>query len=862
MTDTLDGLTAALAHRYAIERELGAGGMATVYLAEDLKLHRKVALKVLRPELAATIGPERFFQEIDIAAKLTHPHIVGLHDCGEADGFLYYVMPYIEGESLREKLAKEGELPITDAVRILKEVVDALAEAHSNGVVHRDIKPDNVMLKGRHALVTDFGVAKAVSEATGRRQLTTEGIALGTPAYMAPEQAAADPHIDHRADIYAMGAVAYELLTGRPPFTGTTQQEILAAHVTQAPDPVTKYRTSVPPELASLVMKCLEKKPADRWQTAEELIPRLEALATPSGGTTPIGTVPINAVARSKKSAIVASAFSVTIALIVLAVFLPRGSGIALREQRVVVAPFTNLTGEDSLDLRGSVAASWITNGLQQIDDLSVVPWSSVQDEIIGLGRENTLQELAEITGAGIVVTGSYSRFGDSLRFQAEITSPDRMEVLATVPPVNGLVIDPDRAFVTLEERIAVALAVLLDTEIGNVASVSLHQPTFAAYRESVTGMDLFSRSRMDEAIAHLTRSHALDTTYVSVLLWAAVAHLNIGHEAEADSLVEIVSRYRDLLSSFDRQLLGWFVARQQDDLQETWRISRELGRQSTKIRYQSANEAIGINRPTEAVETLESIDPTRGFMKRWVPYWNKLTAAHHILGDHDRELGDARRGREQHPDSRSATRYELRALAALGRIDEVRSLLDVLLGLPPSASWGHAYEAAVAGLEFRAHGHEEVAHEFFQLAMDRLRTHSPDDGQRINHQYNIGQLLYLLERWGEARAVFLSLATQSPDDEDYVGYLGVVRARMGNDDEAWRISEELAAMDRPYLRGSNTSWRARIAAVLGDREGAVELLHQSFNEGYTYDIDLHRDIDLESLHDYAPFQEFLRPKG
>ena len=234
MSDTLTRLTAALADRYRIEREVGAGGMATVYLAEDLRHGRQVALKVLRPELAATLGPERFFREIQVAARLQHPHILPLHDSGEAGGFLYFVMPYVEGESLRERLARVGELPVHDAVKILVEVVDALAYAHSQGVVHRDIKPDNVMLSGRHALVTDFGVAKAVSEATGRQQLTTAGVALGTPSYMAPEQAAADPNLDHRVDIYAVGAMAYELLTGRPPFTGMTSQQILAAHVTQA----------------------------------------------------------------------------------------------------------------------------------------------------------------------------------------------------------------------------------------------------------------------------------------------------------------------------------------------------------------------------------------------------------------------------------------------------------------------------------------------------------------------------------------------------------------------------------------------------------------------------------------------------
>ena len=202
---TIDPLRAALADRYAVARELGQGGMATVYLAEDLKHHRKVAVKVLRPELAAALGAERFTREIEIGAQLQHPHILPLLDSGEAGGFLYYVMPYVDGESLRERLVRVGELPVHEAVKLLCEIVDALSHAHARGVVHRDIKPDNVMLSGRHALVMDFGVAKAVSEATGRQQLTTAGVALGTPAYMAPEQATADPHLDHRVDIYAVG---------------------------------------------------------------------------------------------------------------------------------------------------------------------------------------------------------------------------------------------------------------------------------------------------------------------------------------------------------------------------------------------------------------------------------------------------------------------------------------------------------------------------------------------------------------------------------------------------------------------------------------------------------------------------------
>ncbi len=311
MSESVDRLNDALAGRYAIEREIGHGGMSTVYLAEDLKHHRRVAIKVLRPELTSVLGADRFLREIEIAANLNHPHILPLFDSGRtgrpeaggADGFLYYVMPFVEGDTLSDRLARDGELPVALAVRILRDIVDALAAAHRQGVIHRDVKPDNVMLLGKHAVVTDFGIAKAVSDAAGRDALTTTGVALGTPVYMAPEQAAGDPHIDHRADIYAAGVVAYEMLTGRPPFAGTTPQAILAAHVTQTPELVSARRESVPPLLGSAVMRCLEKKPADRWQSADELLLQLEGLPMSSGGMTPTTAVPAAEVRLRKRPA-------------------------------------------------------------------------------------------------------------------------------------------------------------------------------------------------------------------------------------------------------------------------------------------------------------------------------------------------------------------------------------------------------------------------------------------------------------------------------------------------------------------------------------------------------------------------------
>jgi serine/threonine-protein kinase len=283
-----------------------------------------VALKVLRAELAATLGTDRFFREIEVAAKLQHPHILPLHDSGEAQGFLYYVMPFVDGENLRGRLTRRGELPVHDAVKLLGEVADALAYAHSQGVVHRDIKPENILLSGRHALVTDFGVAKAVSEATGRQTLTTAGVALGTPTYMAPEQATADPQLDHRVDIYALGVMAYELLAGRPPFTGHSSQEVLAAHVTREPEPISTHRPAIPPTLAAIIMKCLAKRPADRWQSADELVTQLEQQLTPTGGVTPTQTRPTPALALKRSPARLGVAVMVVLILAAIGLMLAR----------------------------------------------------------------------------------------------------------------------------------------------------------------------------------------------------------------------------------------------------------------------------------------------------------------------------------------------------------------------------------------------------------------------------------------------------------------------------------------------------------------------------------------------------------
>jgi serine/threonine-protein kinase len=285
MTDTVDRLSGAVRDRYRVERELGSGGMATVYLAEDVKHHRRVAIKVLHPELSAVLGTDRFLKEIALTASLQHPNILPLFDSGSADGLLYYVMPYVEGDTLRDRLTHERQLPVADAARISAEVAGALAYAHKHGVIHRDIKPENILLQDGRALVADFGIALAVEQAGGQR-ITQTGLSLGTPQYMSPEQATGEREIGPRSDVYSLGAVTYEMLIGEPPFTGPTAQAIVAKVITEEPKRLIPQRRSIQPALEDAVLTSLEKLPADRFDSAAAFGQALTDSQTDSGRTT------------------------------------------------------------------------------------------------------------------------------------------------------------------------------------------------------------------------------------------------------------------------------------------------------------------------------------------------------------------------------------------------------------------------------------------------------------------------------------------------------------------------------------------------------------------------------------------------
>jgi serine/threonine-protein kinase len=386
-----------LAQRYRIARELGRGGMAVVYLARDLQHGRDVAVKVVRPEVAVALGRERFLREIAIAAQLHHPNIVPLYDSGEAEGFLYYVMPFEAGPSLRARLADGAPLPVDEAILILRDLCEALAYAHQNGIVHRDIKPDNILLAGRHALVTDFGVAKALTEAGSvGSPRTTAGIRLGTPAYMAPEQIGPDARVDHRADIYAVGLLAYELLAGQPPFSGETSHEVLAAHLVEPPPPLAQRRPDIPPALGELVMKCLEKNPQDRWQQVDEILRRLEELGTSGGSLADVAAVRPRPGRPVKAIAIAGLLVALLLGLPLWQLTRPRPTTAGSSRELFIVADFTGGDGE----------SAWGPTIAQAVrDELAGSPrFASVSEERVAAARRRMR------LGPGAPLTGGVAR--------------------------------------------------------------------------------------------------------------------------------------------------------------------------------------------------------------------------------------------------------------------------------------------------------------------------------------------------------------------------------------------------------------------------------------------------------------------
>jgi serine/threonine-protein kinase len=521
LPETTDRLRKSLADRYHIERELGRGGMATVFLAHDLRHDRPVALKVLHANLAIALGPERFLREIRLCARLQHPHILVVHDSGEADGHLWFTMPYVEGETLRGRLRREGQLPIDDALRIAREVADALQYAHQHGVIHRDIKPENILLAGDHALVADFGIARALSPEADER-LTESGLSLGTPHYMSPEQAAGERTLDQRTDIYSLGCVLYEMLAGEPPFTGPTPQAILAKRLTE---PVPHLRTSraVPIGLESTVTKALARSPADRFAGMAELRQALDRarLDEPS-------SVATTAVLPRRPRWLARPVTGLVALLLALAAY----AGLTRMRRADAAAPAASAAVLPFVDLSPGRDQEYFSDGLTEelINALSQVPGLRVAARTSSFqfkGRSPDVHEVGRRLDVATVIEGSVRKSGTRLRVSAQLISvKDGYQLWSES-------YDRDLTDVfAVQEDVARSIVAALRVRLGSAPAAALAaRPT-----EDLEAYDLYLKGRfawnqrtgpaMKEAVRYLEQAVARDSTFARA--WAALADASI----------------------------------------------------------------------------------------------------------------------------------------------------------------------------------------------------------------------------------------------------------------------------------------------------------------------------------------------
>ncbi len=514
--DPLERLRSALANRYTVVREIGRGGMATVYLAQDLKHPRQVALKVLRPEVAGALGADRFLKEIELAARLQHPHILGLLDSGTAGDVLYYVMPYVEGESLRHRLDRESQLSVDAAVTIAREVAGALGYAHDRGVIHRDIKPENILLSAGQALVADFGIAKAF-DAAGGEKLTETGLSLGTPHYMSPEQASATRSLDGRSDIYALGCVLYEMLAGAPPFTGPSAQSILARHSVDPVPSLHTVRGTVPAGIEGAITKAMAKVPADRFVSASEFADAL----------THSEHAPVQRAHRSPMLraglAVGALAMLVTIGAVLGIRDHGRafgGSGGSARIQSLAVLPLEDLSGDSTQAFFADGMTDQLITDLAQIRALRLISRSSVM-RFRGGGK--AAPQIARELHVDAVIAGSVQRFGDKVRITAQL-----------IPEATGQVLwaksyDGDvRDILTLQARIAQTIAdeikieVTTDERARFTAARQVNPEAHEAYLRGRYYWNKRTPENLNKAVGYFQQGIAIDPTYA--LAYAGVA--------------------------------------------------------------------------------------------------------------------------------------------------------------------------------------------------------------------------------------------------------------------------------------------------------------------------------------------------
>ena len=915
-TTDLPDLLGKKIHQFRIVELLGHGGMGALYIGLDEILRRQVAIKAIRgAQVLETRARTLFLREARILSQLEHPNICRIYEYIEHELGDFLVLELIRGRTLKNALKEE--LSGTLKLRFAKQIASGLAAAHSKGIVHCDLKPANVMVTDRNeAKILDFGIAsvrQAQETAAGTHGETwrpRQGVIVGTPGYMSPEQAGGEP-VTAATDVYALGLLLQEVFTGQPAYKRGPSVNLIARMITGGTEPI----QGLAPELTALIGETLALEPEERpdasdvaermdWMTValsgihgpDEVIYR----AGPEDATGPtrkLGTVrsetqeeTVRRRAFGLGGAAIGGAVIGILALLAVTVGwrfasrpetepAPSVSAVAetaaseLVARRVMVIPFDNRTGDQTFDSFGVIIADWLTQGLSRAGTLDIVPLDLAVKSARFVAQQAGDQEVqvdhsavARETGAGVVVSGAYYQRRDELIVRGQITDVAGRKTFSATESLRTPASDPIGALEDLEDAVRTGVATHLDRQLAQFGDLVVKPPSYEAYEAYVTGMELYWQLDFNGAIESLKRAVEIAPEFPTPQLISASAWLNLGNFAEVQAIVKRLDAERDKLAPQGGLYLDWLGAQCRGDRMRAVQVAREALMLSPQSSWAEnlGIEALRANLPGQAAAALAPLPPDRGYLRGWTGHFFYLTGAWHLMGEHTRELEDARRGRRLYPGSLNVVLGEARALAALGEEDELFDLLGQIGSLPPEFLNTAGSAMILAAIELEAHGRPKAAGQVAEMAVDWHRRRPPEEASGVFAREGLAKALFVAEQYDEAEEVFRELVREMPESIDYLGYLGVL-ATIRGDRSAQPILEQLRALDRPYLFGKHHRWQAAILAWRGEAEPAAEQLRQAISEGLPFEWpELHPHVDpiWRPLRDDPTFLEIIEPKG